>query len=358
LNRIEWSDVELEAQPRTGEVRLRSVVSLISAGTEIRLYTGEPMADRVWEAHSDLSLTTVCFGPEPAYRVSEPNRLGRPRFPVAFGYNNVAEVVQLGSGSGRVAVGDLVMTVGHHQELFDVREWECVPVPRGVDAEEAVFSYIASLGLHALRRAGFQLGENVAVVGLGVVGLCAALVADGVGARLACLEVDPDRRAHAANALPSTVVLSPNAPDSFQILNEQFEPEGIDIVLEAAGGPAALDMGMRVVDRRGRVVSLALQTAELGHLLAGGFYEKEISLIGTAHDSYLDPRTRSQRFSMLRDVVYVLDLQRRGRISLGKARSETFDVSEIDQAYRVLASGERRDLIGVLLRWPGQCRKR
>ena len=81
-----------------------------------------------------------------------------------------------------------------HQPVFDAREWQAVKVPEGVETEAAAFAYLPTLGLHALRRGGFTPGLNVAVIGLGLIGFGAALVADAIGAYLACLEISPARR--------------------------------------------------------------------------------------------------------------------------------------------------------------------
>ena len=73
-------------------------------------------------------------------------------------------------------------------------------VPAGIPSEQAVCSYLATLGLHALRRIGFQPGENVVVMGLGVVGMAAALVASACGARVIAVDPDPSRRERAREA--------------------------------------------------------------------------------------------------------------------------------------------------------------
>jgi threonine dehydrogenase-like Zn-dependent dehydrogenase len=347
---VQWSTVDLSDRLGAGCLRLRSRVSLISPGTELRLYRGDAMATEVWESFSDLDQMTNPLGLDNRYRVTQTNAPADAIYPVAFGYNNVAEIVEVGEGVEGFAVGDRVMTLARHQEMFDLFAWEPVAIPSGVSDEAAAFSYIATLGLHALRRARFQPGENVAVIGLGLVGLCASLVADAVGARLICVDISPERLRHAATALPGALVHDA-ADDGFAAaLERALDPDGVDVVLEAAGGPQALDLGMRILDRTGRMVGIALHPEDVGTLLSADFYEKETAVIGASNDPYDDPQARRSRFTIAGNVAYMLDLQQRGRIALESVRTHTFPADEVGPAYAALAAGQR-DMIGVLLDW-------
>jgi threonine dehydrogenase-like Zn-dependent dehydrogenase len=81
-----------------------------------------------------------------------------------------------------------------HRSAFVANESEIlVPVPAGVDAEQASLAYLTHLGVAALRRVNYQAGEDVAVVGLGVIGLCTVAVAKAMGARVVAVANDDQR---------------------------------------------------------------------------------------------------------------------------------------------------------------------
>jgi threonine dehydrogenase-like Zn-dependent dehydrogenase len=347
---VGWFEAELPGEVDPGAVRLRARMTLISPGTELRLFRGDPMVGDVWESFARLDVSTPRQRTNTRYVVTNPNKPGEPRYPVTFGYNTVAEVVELGAGVEGLDVGQRVMTVARHQELVDLLAWEVTPIPDEVSDEAAAFSYIATLGLHALRRAHFRPGENVVVIGLGLVGLCAALVVEAVGAPCICLDTDADRLLHAREALPAGFVQDPRSENFFTELETRLDPNGVDVVLDAAQGAASLDTGMRILDHRGRMAVIALHPEDVGPLLSSDFYSKGTSIIGTGNDAYANPHERTHRFTIAGNIAYLLDLQRRGRLPLERVRTHVFPADRLDTAYQAMADG-RRDMVGVLLDW-------
>ena len=103
---------------------------------------------------------------------------GAPGYPRWVGDSNVGTVRGIGEGVTGFQVGDRVVSRYHHQSAFVGRESESiVKVPESVDSENAVFSHLYTLSAHCYRKAQFVPGENVAVVGLGVLGLGAVAIA-------------------------------------------------------------------------------------------------------------------------------------------------------------------------------------
>jgi hypothetical protein len=348
---FDWLPVTIPDVVEPGKVRVRTLVSLISPGTELRLYRGEPMVEEVWDCFADIDApTTEGMGVAPAYRITGHNEPSGAKYPVNCGYNLVGEVVEVGEGVGSLDVGDRVFALARHQPVFDAREWQAVKVPEGVSTEAAAFGYLPTLGLHALRRGGFTPGLNVAVIGLGLIGFGAALVADAIGAYLACLEISPARRRRAATALPRALVLDPTGDGFEEALMERFQPFGIDVVVEAAVGPAPLDLGMRILDDQGRMVAIALHPEDVGPLLSADFYNKQASILGTSNAPYQDPAERLTRFTCRSNIEFLLELHSKGRLALDAMHTDTYPAAEIDVAFSDLDAAER-DMIGVLLDW-------
>ena len=349
--RFDWVPVTIPDNVEPGKVRIRTLVSLISPGTELRLYRGEPMVEEVWDSFADIdAATTEGMGVIPEYRITGRNQPSGAKYPVNCGYNLVGEVVEVGEGVRSLAEGDRVFALARHQPVFDAREWQAVKVPDGVPTEVGPFAYLPTLGLHALRRGGFIPGLNVAVIGLGLIGFGAALVADAIGAYLTCLEISPDRRRRAAAALPKALVLDPTEDGFEDALMERFQPFGIDVVVEAAVGPAPLDLGMRILDDRGRMVAIALHPEDVGPLLSADFYNKQASILGTSNAPYEDPSRRLTRFTCAANIEFLLELHSKGRLPLEAMHTDTYPAAEIDTAFADLDAAQR-DMIGVLLDW-------
>lgn len=349
--RIEWSPAQLPDRVPPGMVRVRTLFSLISPGTELRLYLGKPMAEEVWEGFAEIDVvTSTGMGTLPAYAVTGANRPGEARFPVNFGYNSLGVVTDVGEGVEGLSPGERVFALARHQEAYDVLEWQAAPVPEAVSDQAAPFAYLPTLGLHALRRGGFIPGHNAAVIGLGLVGLGAALAADAVGARLVCLDISPARRERAAAALPDALALDPRREDLADRLTERFHPFGVDIAVEAAVGAEALDLGMRILDEGGRLVAIALHPEEVGSLLSSDFYSKQVSILGTSNAPYRDPARRESRFTIADNVSFLLRLCARGRLDLSALRTHVYPASRAGEAMADLAAGEQ-DMLGTLLDW-------
>jgi threonine dehydrogenase-like Zn-dependent dehydrogenase len=330
--------------------RVRTTVSLISPGTELRLFRGDPMALEVWEDFANIDEPVGMARPESRYRPSPTNATGAARFPVAFGYNTVGRVVAVGDGVSRLRVGDRVRSDARHQELYDARDWELVPIPDAVPDDQAVFAYLPTLGLHGLRRAGYRAGESVVVVGLGIVGLGALQVAYASGARIIGVDLDEQRRRVAAAALPPATILDPRWSGFEEELARVLYPHGPDVVIDAAAGPASLDLAVRLLDVGGRLVVISLHPEEVGALLGSLFYAKELTIVGTANDPYADPRDRRYRFTHLGNVAHMLALQADGRVRLDAALTHRVPAMDAQAVYAAMAAG-RTDMVGVLLDW-------
>ncbi len=201
-------------------------------------------------------------------------RQGLATFPLTPGHEWVARVVGQGEGVLGFAPGDLVVgecSIGcshcrlclagsYHQcpdraETGILRQAGAMSgllafparaahrVPADVAVEDAVFAEPAAVALRAVRRADWRPGRSVLVVGAGTIGwLAAAIALDLHGADVAILDADPGRvgRAEAMGARRARA-------------DERF-----DIVVEASGHPAALQLALASLAPGGRLVVVGL----------------------------------------------------------------------------------------------------
>ena len=96
------------------------------------------------------------------------------RPPRTFGYANAGVVIEQGEGCEDIPLGTRVACMGggyaEHASYACVPRNMAIPMPDGVTFDQAAFCTLAATSLNAIRRAELQLGEFLAVVGLGVVG--------------------------------------------------------------------------------------------------------------------------------------------------------------------------------------------
>lgn len=216
-----------------------------------------------------------------------PHRLTGVFNPVVLGHEMSGEVVAVGEAVTRVTPGDLVAvypleTCGTCPACLDgdlnlcpsraahglsrahgsLAEWTLVkesmafPLPAGVDARSGALVEPLSVGMHAARRTGVTAG-TVAVLGVGPIGLGAALCLRALGARVVLS--DPSaRRREAAVALGFEHVVDPSAADPVEAIRALTGGVGADACVDAAGVPAALEAAIAATRRDGLVVVVAV----------------------------------------------------------------------------------------------------
>ena len=218
---------------------MRTIVSLISAGTELTYFRG----------HTDVSAD-----------LGQPSVSGGPRYPVRFAYLCVGRVIEAGRGSRR-AVGDLVFVRHPHQDVFTTavdqspeREM-AVLLPPGTDPEVAVFLNLVEVAVNAVLDAPVLLGDVAVVFGLGVVGLLVLQLARRTAGRVIAVDPLPRRRALALAVGADRAV----APDeAAAAVKAASRDRGADIVFEASGAPPALQQAIRAAGREATVAVISL----------------------------------------------------------------------------------------------------
>src|SRR4051812_15708953 len=134
-------------------------------------------------------------------------------------------------------------------ETVDVPLANLAPVPDGVDAVTASVTEPLAVAVRGVGMARVSPESTVLVIGAGMIGLCAALVARDRAAAVAIVARHPHQRA-AAEAIGVTVLDEGDAV----AWGKEHRP---DVVVESVGGVAdTLRDAIRVIRRGGRIVLL------------------------------------------------------------------------------------------------------
>ena len=109
---------------------------------------------------------------------------GANHYPRGVGDSNLGRIEKIGSNVKNFKIGDRVVTRAEHQsEYIYNQNASIVKVPENVDSEDAVFCHLYTLSAQCYRKANFTPGENVAIIGVGVLGLGAIALGPLFGAR-------------------------------------------------------------------------------------------------------------------------------------------------------------------------------
>jgi (R,R)-butanediol dehydrogenase / meso-butanediol dehydrogenase / diacetyl reductase len=131
-------------------------------------------------------------------------------------------------------------------ELCNAPAAMCLPIPDGVGTDAAALAETLSVGVRALKRGRFRPGEHVAVVGVGAVGLMTVQAARALGASSVSV-IDP-----AAERRELALALGAGAAHA------QAAPLGVDVAVESAGDPRAVEAAIAAVGKGGRAVLLGI----------------------------------------------------------------------------------------------------
>ncbi len=191
--------------PRAGHALVKVAASLVSAGTERMLVEfGEKSLLGKARSRPDLVRQVLDKmqreGVIPTLQAAF-NRLDQP---MALGYSSAGTIIALGeghvpgtSGMDGFKIGQRVACAGGgyavHAEYNVVPRNLLTPLPDSVDFESAAFTTLGAIALHGFRLAAPQLGENVAVIGLGLLGLLTIQIAAAAGCRVLGIDTNPER---------------------------------------------------------------------------------------------------------------------------------------------------------------------
>jgi threonine dehydrogenase-like Zn-dependent dehydrogenase len=301
-------------------VLVRARCTAISTGTEMRQYRDERV---------------------------EQNPAGFPR---ANGYSMVGTVEAVGEGVSGLAVGQRVFVSQPHDELVAVPAAQVHLVPDGLADEQAVFTTLCEIGLHALRRGNPSFGENVAIIGQGIIGLATLAVARGWGLRTIALDLDARRREF-ARALGADLVVSPAEPDYEERIAAFCGPEGVDLVVEAASSWRAIRTAYRIVRRRGTISVVARHTDVPDfNPIQDGMMTKEVLFTTSYAHPITDAPPDLLRWTRPRDMRIVLEMLGKGRIDMRPAITHRITPDEIPAIYQRLHEGDT-SIAGAVVDW-------
>ncbi len=264
-----------ERQPlEPGQVRARAISSGISQGTELLLFKGE--------------------GPEPF----DPSldAPGAPTYPRRYGYAWVGEVCE---ATSVLALGTRVFALAPHGDEHVAAVGSFRALPGGVPAERAVLAANLETAINVVWDAGVALGDRVVVVGGGVVGLLAGYCARLGGARQVLLVEPAARRRDAARRLGFDDAVPPE-----QAANLGTEA---DIVIEASGNPACLDLAIARARHEGVVAVASFYGQRTAAVALGSEFHRRRLTLRASQVSHLPP-SRAAAWSFARRFELVCEL--------------------------------------------------
>ncbi len=348
----------------SGQLLIGTRCTLVSAGTERMLveFGRAGLLDKARQQPDKVRMVLDKIRTDGLLPTLEAvrNKLDQP---MAMGYCNVGEVLEVGTGVSGFAPGDRVASNGRHAEVVAVPANLCAKVPDGVADEAAAFTVVGAVALQGARLAQPTLGECVAVIGMGLIGLLTVQLLRANGCRVLGIDFDGARLALARELGAETVDLSAGGDPVAAGLSAFSRGRGVDAVLITASTQSdePVRQAARMCRKRGRIVLVGVTGLELSR---ADFYEKELSFQVSCsygpgrYDAEYEEKGHDYpvgfvRWTEQRNFEAVLDMMAAGRLDMGRLVSHRFPIVEAEKAYALLGrGGEGEPSLGILLTYP------
>ena len=280
--------------------------------------------------------------------------------PIPLGYSSAGVVIEAGRDSG-LNVGDRVACGGagyaNHAEYNYVPKNLIVNIPDGVSFEDASCATVGSIALQGVRQCAVNLGESVAVIGLGLMGILAVQMLKASGCRVVGFDPNPVR-CRLAEDMGCDRAVNDNFVGECMAFSGGF---GVDAVLITAAthSDEPVTVGAEISRKKGRVVATGLVGMNLPR---DQYYKKEIDfrLSCSYGPGRYDPLYEEQgvdypfgyvRWTEQRNMAAFLRLVAEGKVTPSKLVTHRFKFDDALDAYQVLLGIKKEPYLGIVLEY-------
>ena len=225
-------------------------------------------------------------------------------------------------------------------------------VPTAVSSVDAAWFALASIVQNGVRRAHIDLGDEVVIVGVGILGQLACQYARLSGARsVIAIDPAPDRLA-TATRLAATAGLAMTVEEAAGAVDQITRGHMADVVIDVTGSAAVFQPALRLCRRLGRFVLLGSTGFPSRQCLTADVMSRGIT-ITAAHDRHPPEQGNEYYFWSHTNMQRLFfDFLAQGRMQVAPLTSHLFPPEQAPKVYRDLLE-RRGDFLGVLFDW--QC---
>ncbi len=296
-------------------------------------------------------------------------RLDQPQAP---GYSSAGTVVGVGEGVADIRPGDRVACAGAgyavHAELACIPRLLTAQIPEHnsgtsglVPFDEAAFATLGAVALHGIRTSRAEIGDIVAVIGLGLMGQITMQLLKAAGCRVVGMDIDHTKVALARDLGADCVASS--ASVFSEVCSEISKGAGVDSVIITAETPSSEPVNLAGVVARDRAIVVAVGTVGM-EIERKAYYEKELdfrisrSYGPGRYDSVYEQKGRDYpigyiRWTENRNMEAFLQLLAERKIDVGPLITHRFPIEEAARAYELITGRAGEPYLGVVIQHSG-----
>ncbi len=349
--------------PKPGTALVRTAASLVSAGTE-RMLVEFAEKSLVGKARSrpDLVRQVMDKARREGLLTTVDAAFNRLDQPLPLGYSSAGTIIAVGKGLQGFKVGDRVACAGGgyavHAEYAVVPKNLLAHLPENVDFESAAFATLGAIALHGFRLAKPQVGERVAVIGLGLLGLLTVGIAHSAGCHVFGVDIDPERVELARRSGAEAVVRDQAEEASLAF----SRGHGVDSVLICADTASNDPVNLAGAIARDKANIVAVGAVGL-NIPRREYFQKELNFINsrsygpgrydpTYEEAGQDYPIGYVRWTEGRNIESIVDLMSSGRLDVSPLITHRFPIENAPDAYELITGKKEESFLGVLLTYP------
>lgn len=199
----------------------------------------------------------------------------------------------------------------------------CFSVPDNVTAEQTALIEPFSIGLYAQRWGGELAGKVVAILGAGPIGLCTMSACKAVGVKKVYMTDIRPQRVEFAKKFGADWAGNPESEDILAEIKKS-EPLGLDVVFECAGMQEAVDQGVELLAPGGKLVVVGIPEEQRTSMIIASARRKELTFQNVRRQNHC--------------IAPAVDMLADGRVSLDAMMTHHYSLSEIAEAFDVVAN--------------------
>ena len=317
-------------QPEENELLVANRLSAISAGTEMLIFGGH-------------------FPEQMAVDATIASLAGTFRYPLAYGYSSVGEVIAAGNPDNAGWLGRRVFAFHPHASHFTAAPETLLPLPDNISIDDAVFLANMETAVNLLMDGRPLVGERVVVLGLGTIGLLVAALLSRFPLE-AVVGIDPHRiRRDAAADFGVTNLFSGNETDlavqTASIAGKSNGDSRADLIYEVSGNPDALNVALALAGYNTRLVIGSWYGTKSTAIAFGGHFHRNRVTVASSQVSTIAPEL-SGRWTSQRRLQTAWAMLARCRP--GRLISHRFPIQQAQDAYELIARAPHETIQVVL----------
>lgn len=283
-----------------------------------------------------------------------------------LGYSCSGKVVAVGKNVKNIQEGDLVACAGANFE----KDADMLSVPQNLVAKinneqflkDASLTKIGAVALQGIRNANLQIGENICIIGMGVVGQLTLQLANLSSCNVVAIDITEERLSLAKElgAVETYLSTEENIVSEIEFLTNH---QGVDCTIITASSKSdfLIQQAIKITRKKGKIIIVSDISLNIER---GEFYKKEIELIVSASynpekpycidncsccDTNKDYPYEIIRWTENRNMQEFIKLIENKKLNLEKLITANVEINNIENAYNLL---KNKTTLGIILDYP------